>query len=106
MTEYVIKVNDVIKGNVSIDQTVNVIMRGGTLDGVTSYNESLDIESGDNVIMLLGIDINSIWGGYYFPISVTKSTYAIDDDLAKNYLESKNMDKILLKEKLERLAGQ
>ncbi len=106
LTEYVIKVNDVIKGNVSVDQTVNVIMRGGTLDGVTSYNESLDIESGDNVIMLLGIDINSIWGGYYFPISVTKSTYAIDDDLAKNYLESKNMDKILLKEKLERLAGQ
>ena len=106
LTEYVVKVNDVIKGNISVDQTVNVLMRGGTLDGVTSYNESLDIESGDNVIMLLGQDVNSIWGGYYFPISVTKSTYAVDDDLAKNYLESKNMDKTLLKEKLERLAGQ
>ena len=106
LTEYLVKVNDVIKGDVSVDQTVNVLMRGGTLDGVTSYNESLDIEAGDNVIMLLGQDLNSVWEGYYFPISVTKSTYTIDDDLAKNYLESKNMDKTLLKEKLERLAGQ
>ena len=106
LTEYLVKVNDVIKGNVSVDQTVNVLMRGGTLDGVTSYNESLDIEAGDNVIMLLGQDLNSVWEGHYFPISVTKSTYTIDDDLAKNYLESKNMDKTLLKEKLERLAGQ
>jgi hypothetical protein len=106
LTEYVVKVNNVIKGNVSVDQTVNVLMRGGTLDGITSYNESLDIESGDNVILLLGQDFNSVWGGYYFPISATKSTYSVDDDLAKNYLESKNMDKTLLKEKLERLAGQ
>ena len=106
LTEYVVKVNDVIKGDMSVDQTVNVLMRGGTLDGVTSYNKSLDIEAGDNVIMILGKDITSIWGEYYFPISVTKSTYAIDDDLAKNYLESRNMDKTLLKDKLERLAGQ
>ena len=106
LTEYVVKVNDVIKGDMSVDQTVNVLMRGGTLDGVTSYNKSLDIESGDNVIMLLGQDLNSVWGGYYHPISVSKSTYVVEDEIAKNMMPERNMDKTLLKEKLERLAGQ
>ena len=103
VTEYLVKVNDVIKGDVSVDQTVNVLMRGGTLDGVTSHNKSLDIEAGDNVIMILGQDLNSIWGGYYHPISVSKSTYVIEDGIAKNHIPERNIEKTLLK---ERLAGQ
>jgi len=84
-TEYVVKVNHVVKGDVQVDQTISVLMSGGTLDGVTAYTEGVTMQKGDNVIMLLGKDINSIWGDSYHPVSVTKSTYLLDGNLAKNY---------------------
>lgn len=62
-SEYIIKVNDMIKGNASTKQKISVMMRGDSLDGVTAYTKSIDIESGDDVIILLGKDINSIWRG-------------------------------------------
>ena len=80
------------------------MMRGGSLDGVTAHAESLDIELGDNVIMLLGKDTNSIWGDSYSPISVTKSTYVLEGDVTKNKLPSKIMDKTKLKDRLKNLS--
>ena len=105
LTEYVVKVNDVIKGNVQVDDTISVLMRGGTLDGITVKTHAMTIQLGDNVIMLLGKDIYSIWGESYHPISVSKSTYLLEDETAKNKLESRIMDKTDLKEKLTRLSS-
>ena len=105
LTEYVVKVNDVIKGNVQVDDTISVLMSGGMLDGVTSKTTAMPIQLGDNVIMLLGKDIYSIWGESYHPISVSKSTYLLEDETAKNKLESRIMDKTDLKEKLTRLSS-
>ena len=104
-TEYKIKVNDAVKGNVQVDDTISVLMRGGTLDGITVKTHAMTIQLGDNVIMLLGKDIYSIWGESYFPISVSKSTYLLEDETAKNKLESRTMDKTDLKEKLTRLSS-
>ena len=105
LTEYTVKVNNVIKGNVLANQTIAVLMRGGTLDGITAHAESVDIGLGDSVIMLLGQDASSIWSNSYFPISATKSTYVLDGEQAKNKIESRSMDETALKEKLARLSG-
>ena len=104
-TEYTVKVTDVVKGNVQVDDTISVLMSGGMLDGVTSKTTAMPIQLGDNVIMLLGKDIYSIWGESYHPISVSKSTYLLEDETAKNKLESRIMDKTDLKEKLTRLSS-
>lgn len=104
-TEYIVKVNDVIKGDVQAEQTVSVVMAGGYLDGVTTKTESPDIESGDDVIMILGKDISSVWGNSYHPVSVVKSTYILEDNEAKNKMASRTMDKTELKEKLIRLSA-
>ena len=104
-TEYTVKVNDVIKGNTQ-DDNIKVILAGGQLDGITSKTEAISMQYNDNVILLLGKDLNSIFGSDYHPISVSKSTYIVEDEIAKNMMTERNMDKTLLKEKLERLAGQ
>lgn len=103
-TEYTVKVNDVIKGNTQ-DENIKVLTVGGQLDGVTSTTEAISMEYDDNIILLLGKDLNSVFGSYYHPISVSKSTYIVEDNVAKNKMTDRNMDKDLLKEKLERLAG-
>ncbi len=105
-TKYAIKISHVIKGDAKVDQSINVLMNGGTLDGITAYTESITLQQGDNVVMLLGKDEGSIWGDSYHPVSVTKSTYLLEGEEAKNILESRTMDKADLREKLTQLSDE
>lgn len=104
-TEYAVRVDGAIKGGVGAGQTISVMLPGGALDGVTARSDAPILEAGDRVIMLLGRDPASIWGGSYHPVSVTKSTYVIEGGIAKNALESRTMARADLVERLARMSG-
>lgn len=102
-TDFEILVSDVIKGEKV--KVVKVTMVGGFLDEVTVKNhDAPHLEKGDQVIMLLGKDTSSIFGESYHPISVSKSTYVIEDDIAQNKHDDRSDNKNKVKEKLTKLA--
>ena len=101
-TEFTVKVDDVIKGDIN-SQTISFVMGGGALDGITSRTESLDLTVGEQVILLLGKDISSIFGDTYNPISISKSVYKIENGQAINKLDDRTGNKDDVKERISDL---
>jgi len=102
-SEFIIQVDNVIKGDIK-GKTVKVVMTGGVLDGITTSTTGTEIENGSHVIMLLGKDLNSIFGDSYVPISVSKSTYIIEDGEAKNKQNDRSDNKDKVKERISNLV--
>ena len=103
-TDYTIKVDDVIKGE--YQKVINVTMNGGTKDGITSQNEGMELAKGDKIIMILGKDTNSIFGDSYSPVSVTKSTYLVDENgKAENMKADRTDTKDKVKQRIANLAN-
>ena len=82
-------IRDSLKGNL-IDKTIKVVMEGGILDGITTKTDAINLIPGTKVIMLLGKDVNDIFGDAYYPLSVMKSVYTIKDDQATNKLDDEH----------------
>jgi len=102
-TDFTVKVDEVIKGESK--KIVKVTMSGGEKDGVTTYTEGSKIKNGDKVIMILGQDISSVFGDSYTPISISKSTYVIDDDeKANNKINDRSDNKDKVKERILKLT--
>lgn len=98
-TDYKILVDEVIKGQYK--KVIKVTMSGGTLDGVTSKTSAPVLEKGDRVIMILGQDLNSLFGDNYTPVSISKSTYVIDETgNAENRQNDRSNDKEKVKERI------
>ncbi len=98
-TEFAVKVDDVIKGNLN-DKTLKVVMAGGVLDGITTKTEALELAAGNQVILLLGKDTDSIFGDAYSPISISKSIYKIEHNQATNKLDDRSGNKDQVKERI------
>ena len=98
-TEFTIKVDDVLKGNLN-DKTIKVVMEGGILDGIITKTDAINLIPGTKVIMLLGKDVNDIFGDAYYPLSVMKSVYTIKDDQATNKLDDRSGNKDEVKERI------
>ncbi len=101
-TEFTVKVDDVIKGDIN-SQTITFVVGGGDLDGIISRTESVDLTVGEQVILLLGKDIHSIFGDTYNPISISKSIYKIEDGQAINKLDDRTGNKDDVKERISDL---
>ncbi len=102
-TDYTIQVDDVIKGQDK--RTVKVTMSGGSLDGIKSQTAAPELAEGDRVIMILGQDLASVFGDSYTPVSISKSTYVIDEnDRAKNHMDDRTDDLEKVKSRIAKLA--
>lgn len=101
-TDYKIQVDEVIKGQYK--KVIKVTLSGGTIDGVTSKTSSPMLEKGDRVIMILGQDLGSIFDDSYTPVSISKSTYVIDEnDNAENRQNDRSDNKDKVKERISNL---
>ena len=98
-TEFTVKVNDVIKGDANKD-ILKVVLPGGVLDGITAKTESVEITLDSKVILLLGKDIDSIFGDAYSPISISRSIYIVEDSQAVNKLDDRSGDKDKVKQRI------
>ena len=102
-TDYTIKVSEVIKGDPK--KIVKVTLMGGNLDGVSTQTTAPEIVKGDRVIMILGQDLDSLFKGSYVPVSISKSTYIIDEKgNAKNINSDRTGDKGKVKDRLIELT--
>lgn len=101
-SEFTVKVDDVIKGEVN-GNMIKVVMSGGQLDNVTSITEGTKMKKDNQVILLLAKDPNSVFGDNYSTISVSKSIYLIDDEFAKNKHEDRSDNKNKVKERISNL---
>ncbi len=100
-TEYAVRVDDVIKGdNNLLTKTISVELSGGSLDGITAKTESIELTTGETVIMLLGKDTNSIFGDAYSPLSVSKSVYKIENGYATNKADDRSGSKDEIKKRI------
>ena len=100
-TEYTIKVADVVKGDSSLNgRTVRVVTVGGTLDGITAAVEAVGLTEGAGTIMLLAKEPHTTYGDAYFPISVSKSIYKIEDGRAINKMDGRTGDRDEVKERI------
>ncbi len=102
-TDYTVQVDEVIKGDYK--KIIKVTIGGGELDGVKTSTVAPELAKGDKVIMILGKDISSPFGDNYVPISISKSTYVIDEDgIAENKKSDRSDNKDKVKERLAKLA--
>lgn len=100
-TEYAVKVIDVIKGDTGLNgKTVKVVMAGGKLDGITATTEAVELTEGANTILLLAKEPHTVYGEAYFPISVSKSIYKIENDQAINKIDDRSNNKDEVKKRI------
>ena len=102
-TDYIVQVDEVIKGQHK--KTIKVTMSGGALDGITSMTASPELKKGDRVIMLLGQDLESSFMDSYTPVSISKSTYVVDENgNGKNKMSERNDQVDKIKSRIANLA--
>lgn len=85
---------------------VKVTIPGGTLDGVKTKSGAPEVTTGDNVIMILGQEIGSVFKDSYLPISISKSIYTINEDgKAENQYSQRTGNRDVVKSRLAELAS-
>ncbi len=89
VTEFTVKVDDVLKGDPG-GETVKVVMDGGALDGITYKTDAVNLVPGTRVIMLLANDRNGMFDDSYYPSTATKSVYTVEGDRATNGLDGRS----------------
>ena len=96
-TEFRVRVDDTIYGHIP-NVVIKVVMAGGTIDGIITETEAVDMVLGTQVIMLLDKDTHNLFYDRYYPVSSTESVYIVQGDQATNKLDgTSHKDKIKAK---------